>query len=196
MAERNRIGGLTARKQSLRKQMRERRRGLSASEQASHARAVAKAVAARLDDRDTVGVYLVRDGELDLTPLIESCWQRGVAVAVPVIDGPQLRFAAYRPNEPMDRNRFGIAEPIEPAWRTPTLVLAPLVAFDATGQRLGMGGGYYDRYFGAHPDLRRIGVAHECQRVAAVPAADDDVPLPAVVTERGWQSSAPLADTR
>lgn len=184
------------RKQSLRKQMREKRRALSASEQASHARAVAKTLAARLDDRDTVGVYLVRDGELDLTPLIEICWQRGVAVAVPVIDGQQLRFAAYRPNEPMGRNRFGIAEPAEPAWCTPTLLLAPLVAFDATGQRLGMGGGYYDRYFSAHPDLRRVGVAHECQRVAAVPTADDDVPLPAVVTERGWQSFAPLADTR
>lgn len=176
--------------------MRERRRALSASEQASHASVVAKAVAARLDGRDTVGVYLVRDGELDLAPLIEICWQRGVAVAVPVIDGQQLRFAAYRCGESMRRNSFGIAEPAEPAWRTPTLLLAPLVAFDATGQRLGMGGGYYDRYLSAHPDLRRVGVAHECQRVAAVPVADNDVPLPAVVTEYGWQSFGPLADTR
>ena len=176
--------------------MRERRRALSASQQASHASAVAKAVSARLEDGgDTVGVYLMRDGELDLTPLIEICWQRGVSVAVPVI-GRQLRFAAYRRNESMRRNRFGIAEPAEPAWCTPTLLLAPLVAFDATGQRLGMGGGYYDRYLSAHPDLRRIGVAHECQRVASVPAAHDDVPLSAVVTECGWQSFAPLADTR
>lgn len=169
---------------------------MSASEQASHARAVAKTVAVRLDDGDIVGVYLVRDGELDLTPLIEICWQRGVAVAVPVIDGSELHFAAYRQKEPMRQNRFGIAEPAEPAWRTPTLLLVPLVAFDATGQRLGMGGGYYDRYSSAYPDLRRVGAAHECQRVAAVPAADNDVPLPAVVTERGWQSFAPLADTR
>ena len=187
---------LAARKQSLRKQMRERRRALPAPKQALHASAVAKTVAARLQNGDTVGVYLVRDGELDLTPLIEICWQRGVAVAVPVIDRQQLRFAAYRPNESMRRNRFGIAEPAEPAWRTPTLLLIPLVAFDATGQRLGMGGGYYDRYLSAHPDLPRVGVAHECQRVASVPATDSDVSLPVVVTERGWQSFAPLADTR
>lgn len=187
---------MTASKQSLRKQIREKRRALSASEQESHARAVAKAVAARLQHNDTVGVYLVRDGELDLTPLIEICWQRGVAVVVPVIHSQQLRFAAYRRNESLRRNRFGIAEPVVPAWRTPTLLLVPLVAFDATGQRLGMGGGYYDRYLSAHPDLRRVGVAHECQRVAAVPATDDDVPLPAVVTECGWQSFGPLADTR
>ena len=188
--------GLTARKQSLRKRMRERRRGLSAAEQASHASDVSDTLAPRLGDADTVGVYLVRDGEVDLTRLIQVCWQRGVAVAVPVIDHRDLRFAAYRRGEPMRRNRFGIAEPAMPAWCTPTLVLTPLVAFDATGQRLGMGGGYYDRYFRAHPDLRRVGVAHECQRVASVPTADDDVALPAVVTECGWQSFAPLADTR
>ena len=186
---------MTAHKQSLRKQMRERRRALSASEQASHARAVAETVAARLDDGDTVGVYLVRDGELDLTPLIDVCWQREIAVAVPVIERRDLRFAAYRRAEPMRHNRFGIAEPAAPAWCTPTLILAPLVAFDDTGQRLGMGGGYYDRYLRAHPDFRRVGVAHECQRVASVPVADNDVALAAVVTECGWQSFAPLVDT-
>ena len=196
MTRLNPTGRLAARKQALRKQMRQRRRALPAPEQAAHARAVAETVAPRLDESTTVGVYLVRDGELDLTPLIEICWQRGIAVAVPVIDGRRLRFAAYRCGESMRRNRFGIAEPAEPAWRTPTLLLAPLVAFDATGQRLGMGGGYYDRYLSAHPDLHRVGAAHECQSVDAVPAADDDVPLPAVVTERGWQSFPPLADTQ
>ena len=196
MDERDRTGRLTPSKQSLRKRMRARRRALSAEEQAAHACAVAKTLAARLDDRDVVGVYLVRDGELDLTPLVATCWQRGVAVAVPVIDGSELRFAAYRQNEPMRRNRFKIAEPAVPAWCGPSLVLAPLVAFDATGQRLGMGGGYYDRYLSAHPSLRRVGVAHECQRVASLPADDTDVPLPAVVTECGWRSFSPMADTR
>ena len=188
--------GLTARKQSLRKRMRERRRALSAAEQASHASAVSTPLRLASEYGDTVGVYLVRDGEVDLTPLIEVCWQREIAVAVPVIDRRDLRFAAYRRGEPMRSNRFGIAEPAAPAWCTPTLILAPLVAFDAAGQRLGMGGGYYDRYLRAHPDLDGVGVAHECQRVASVPVADNDVALRAVVTECGWQSFAPLVDTR
>lgn len=188
--------GLSARKQSLRKRMRERRRGLSAAEQASHASAVSSTLAARLHDSDTVGVYLVRDGEVDLTLLINVCWQREVAVAVPVIKRGDLRFAAYRRGETVRLNRFGIAEPALPSWCVPTLILAPLVAFDAAGHRLGMGGGYYDRYFRAHPDLGRVGVAHECQRVASVPVADHDMALPAVVTECGWQSCAPLVDTR
>ena len=180
----------------LRKRVREKRQGLSAAEQASHASTVSRTLAARLGDDDIVGVYLARDGEVDLTPLIDVCWRRGIAVAVPVINHRDLRFAAYRRGEAMRRNRFGIAEPADPVWRTPTFVLAPLVAFDASGHRLGMGAGYYDRYFRVHPDLRRVGVAHECQRVASVPTTDNDVALAAVVTERGWQSVAPLADTR
>ena len=187
---------LTARKQSLRERMREIRRALSTAEQASHAAAVSSTLAARLHDGDAVGVYLVRDGEVDLAPLIDLCRQREIAVAVPVIENRDLRFAAYRRGEPMRCNRFGIAEPAAPAWCTPTVILVPLVAFDAAGRRLGMGGGYYDRYLRAHPHLDRVGVAHECQRVASVPTADDDVALPAVVTEHGWQSCAPLADTR
>ena len=87
---------LAARKQSLRKCMRRQRRALSAAEQAAHASAVSSTLAARLDDGDTVGVYLVRDGELDLTPLIDVCWQREIAVALPVIERRDLRFAAYR----------------------------------------------------------------------------------------------------
>ena len=147
-----------------------------------------RVVADRLEGGDTVGVYLARDGELDLAPLIETCWRRGIVVAVPVIDGGDLRFAAYRPDEAMRPNRFGIPEPAAPDWCAPTLILTPLVAFDDAGRRLGMGGGYYDRYLTARPDAQRVGVAHECQRVAEVPATERDVRMTAVVTESGWQT--------
>ena len=75
------------------------------------------------------------------------------------------------------------------------LVLVPLVAFDRRGTRLGMGAGYYDRFFGSIARALRpriVGVAHEVQRSAAdLPAAAWDVPLDGVLTERGWQ---PLPD--
>ena len=88
----------------------------------------------------------------------------------------------------MRPNRFGIREPAEPVWCAPTLILTPLVAFDDAGRRLGMGGGYYDRYLAARPGVKRVGVAHECQRVAEVPTTEGDVRLTAVVTESGWQT--------
>ena len=182
-------------KQSLRRAARAIRRALTPAEQTCHATAVARTIAARLDGRDTVAVYLARDGELSLAPLIDLCWGRGIALVVPVIDGRDLRFAAYRENQPMVSSRFGIPEPAAPAWAEPTIVFAPLVAFDDRGCRLGMGGGYYDRYFATRTALRRVGVAHECQRTAEVPATASDIALGEIVTECGWQTFSKLADT-
>lgn len=92
-------------------------------------------------------------------------------------------------------NRFGIPEPDRNAKRLPSrllsVVLLPLVGFDSDGNRLGMGGGFYDRTFGyaIHSSARRprlIGVAYECQRSAdGLPRRPWDVPLDGVVTEAG-----------
>lgn len=175
-------------KRTLRQFYRAARRALSDDCQRQHARTVADEISKRLADDATVAAYLARDGEVDLGNLIERCWQRGVAVAVPVLLHREMRFAAYRRDEPLRANRFGIDEPSMPEYVTPNIVLTPLVAFDGQGHRLGMGGGYYDRYFCATPTVRRIGIAHECQRADALPSAASDVALTDVVTENGWQS--------
>ena len=94
------------------------------------------------------------------------------------------------------RNRFGILEPASrrrDRARKPCaidVVLAPLVAFDSEGNRLGMGGGFYDRTLARLGHLRHwrtprlVGVAYDFQKVDALPAQDWDVPLDAVVSER------------
>ena len=178
----------TSRKQSLRQVYRAARRALSDDCQRRHSLAVANEASEHLADDATVAVYLARDGEVDLGTLIERCWERGIVIAVPVLDGRRMSFGLYRRNESLRANRFGIDEPVQPEFTTPDVVLAPLVAFDEQGRRLGMGGGYYDRYFTATPTALHVGVAHECQRAPALPATPGDVPLTAVVTENGWQS--------
>lgn len=178
----------TSEKRSLRRFYRAARRALSAEDQREHALAIADEVMKRLDDGATVAAYLARDGEVDLGNVIERCWRRRIVVAVPVLGGREMRFAEYPCGAPLERNRFGIAEPVKPRYVTPNVVLAPLVAFDGRGHRLGMGGGYYDRFFAATRTVARIGIAHECQRAAALPATSSDVSLTAVVTENGWQS--------
>lgn len=157
-----------------------------------HADAVASAIAARLAPTDVVAAYYARDGEVDLAPLMERCWQRRIVVALPVLVGRRMAFAAYRSDTVLRRNRHGIPEPVAArrgarSALEPNIVLAPLVAFDADGNRLGMGGGYYDRYFATHPQALRVGVAHECQRAQALPADAWDQRLAALVTETGWQ---------
>lgn len=175
-------------KQSLRRFHRAARRALSPDNRRQHALAIADEVMGRLDNEATVAAYLARDGEVDLANVIQRCWQQRIAVAVPVLPGRAMRFAEYRCGTPLRRNQLGIAEPAQPQFVTPDIVLAPVVAFDGRGCRLGMGGGYYDRYFAATPVAVRIGIAHECQRARALPTTPSDVPLTAVITESGWQS--------
>ena len=175
-------------KDLLRRFYRAARRALSAETQCEHALAIADELMKRLDDGATVAAYLARDGEVDLVNAIKRCWRRRIVVAVPVLGGREMRFAEYRCGAPLARNEFGIPEPAQPEFVTPSVVLAPLVAFDDRGRRLGMGGGYYDRFFAATPTNARIGIAHECQRAPALPATSSDMSLTAVVTENGWQS--------
>jgi 5-formyltetrahydrofolate cyclo-ligase len=141
-----------------------------------------------------LALYLPAPGELDCTPLAVQAWRRGRQVFLPVIAGSALRFAPFHPGSDLRPNRFGIPEPVglRRNWRNARqldVIVAPLVAFDIDGRRLGMGGGFYDRTLAllarrsrAHRP-RFIGIAFEMQKVTKLPSDAWDVPLDAVVTE-------------
>ena len=186
-----------AERRALRREMRRRRRALSAAQRRDAARALSGRLAASrwfLNSR-TIAVYLSNDGEVDLLPLVERAWLMGKRTFLPRLFGPRLWFLPFHSQTRLAGNRFSIPEPVEPARRrirpmSLDLVLFPLVAFDSGGNRLGMGAGFYDRTFEAArrrsvwPGPKRIGVAYEMQRVDTLPAAEWDVPLDAIVTER------------
>ncbi len=128
--------------------------------------------------------------------MIARIWAAGKRTYLPVLHGRRLWFLPYDSETPLARNRFGILEPdVSPKRRRALealdMVLVPLVAFDEQGNRLGMGGGYYDRTFAYLLGRRRwtrpllVGVAYEFQCSAALPTRPWDVPLQAVATERG-----------
>ena len=147
---------------------------------------------------ERIALYLQNDAEMDPAPLVARLWRMGKRVYLPVLHGPKLWFMRHTPASRFTHNRFGIPEPDLPAGRrvpllSLDLVLLPLVAFDNAGNRLGMGGGFYDRTF-AHLRERRhlrrprlVGVAYEMQRLAALPVETWDVPLAGIVTARGLQ---------
>ena len=110
-----------------------------------------------------------------------------------------LRFAPWRPGDALASNRFGIPEPdlgpdAQLDARDMALILLPLLAFSRTGQRLGMGGGFYDRSLAfrraAAPPPRLVGVGYAAQESPAWPDEDWDVHLDAIATERGLFSPA------
>ncbi|AFU99966.1 5-formyltetrahydrofolate cyclo-ligase [Simiduia agarivorans] len=184
-----------AQRQSLRRELRARRRALPQRQQKSAALALAEHLHKHLwfARAKHVAFYLPADGELDPRPLLNLALAAGKHCYLPVVQkNGRLHFRRYRPGTMLRANRFGIPEPTASApQRQPwllQLVLLPLVGFDLCGGRLGMGGGYYDRTFchrpgHPRPQGKRIGLAHSCQQVVRLPVASWDVPLHAIATE-------------
>jgi len=131
--------------------------------------------------------YMPIRSEID--PLAAMAAHSG-PVAVPVIEGKglPLRFRAWHPGAPMVRGRFGAPVPETGDWITPEVLIVPLVAFDRAGNRLGYGGGFYDRTL---QDLRArgpvvaIGFAYAAQETDRLPLEPTDQPLDLIVTQAG-----------
>lgn len=181
----------------IRRTMRARRRALRPVQQRAAARRLAHRVAASSLFRAArrIALYIAADGEIDPATLCRLAWARGKTVYLPVLHPlhrDRLLFVAYGPRDRLRRNRFGIPEPAALAdvvapWQL-DLVCTPLVAFDAAGNRLGMGGGFYDRTFDRErarcwPRQPRLcGLAHAFQQVPALSANPWDVPLDRIFT--------------
>ena len=181
-------------RQAIRNEIRQRRRALTPAQQHNFALQVATRLVqhARIQAAQHIAVFLSFDGELDTRPLIEQLWQLGKQVYLPVLhpfSPGYLLFLRYTPATELVSNRFNILEPaLDVRCVLPVLqlnvVLTPLVAFDAVGQRLGMGGGFYDRTLqnwqqsGPYP----LGLAHDCQQVERLPVEHWDIPLPEIIT--------------
>ncbi|NTS77168.1 5-formyltetrahydrofolate cyclo-ligase [Catenovulum sp. SM1970] len=143
-----------------------------------------------------VALYLSNDGELDVTEAIKLCWQQSAEVYLPVLHPfakGHLLFLRYQENDKLQNNKYGICEPVLDVRNIcPVaeldIAFTPLVAFDLAGNRLGMGGGYYDRTFNFLTKTKKshktqlIGLAHECQKVDKLPIETWDVPLKQIIT--------------
>lgn len=185
----------------IRKTIRAQRQALDPDTQHQAAVAVAERIAASplFQRSQHLACYLPSRGELDLTPLIEHAWQRNKHVYLPVLAEPntkRLWFIEYRQYDRLYPNRFGIPEPVhafkERLRKTIRLdvIYMPLVAFDQQGNRLGMGGGFYDRtlaflrYRSVWHKPRLWGVAYEFQHQPQIAHNPWDVPLHTVVTDQ------------
>jgi 5-formyltetrahydrofolate cyclo-ligase len=189
-----------ATRNALRQELRARRQELSTPEQTHAAHLLATHIVTtrlyRVSRR--IAVYLPNDGEIDPVPLMARIWEMHKTCYLPILSRlrhDRLWFAPFTQDTPLTANRFGILEPATPArtWvraQELDLILMPLVGFDTHGNRLGMGGGFYDKSlaFLRHRRLWRkphlIGLAHDFQRVPKLDACDWDVPLQAVATDQ------------
>lgn len=184
---------MTDPRSALRQQLRQRRRDIPAAQRLAAAEQLADALLALpfAPSHGHVAGYWALDGEIAL-----HRWQMRLpdtaTYCLPVLAGDTLRFAPWRPGQPLTSNRFGIPEPDVAVDDTlapeqMALVVAPLVGFDAQCRRLGMGGGWYDRSFAfrnqrpAPPWL--AGVGFSVQQVDVLPVQPWDVAVDAICTD-------------
>ncbi|CDH34154.1 5-formyltetrahydrofolate cyclo-ligase [Xenorhabdus bovienii] len=187
-------------RKSIRKQIRQLRQNLSPEQQSRFAQQVAQNVVShpKIQQANKVALYLSFDGELDTRPLIQQLWQQNKQVYLPVLhpfNQHHLLFLHYHAETSLNCNRFNIEEPpldvrqVLPVSELDVMFI-PLVAFDSTGQRLGMGGGFYDRTLAKwqQQNFYPIGLAHDFQLVNLLPSASWDIPLPEIITpEKIWR---------
>jgi 5-formyltetrahydrofolate cyclo-ligase len=141
-----------------------------------------------------VAVYFAVNGEIGLNGVIDHALAAGKEIFLPNLDHAALRFSPYFHDQQMRINKFRLPEPDvdESEMRMPDeldLVLAPLVVFDGNRNRIGMGGGFYDRSFAFRKNPEHsmpvlIGVAHEIQKVDRIVPEEWDVQLDMIVTDQ------------
>jgi 5-formyltetrahydrofolate cyclo-ligase len=142
----------------------------------------------RLQPGLVVTSYIAVGSEADPTQLAAAAAERKCRLALPHITtrSTPMRFLAWELGQPLVAGPMGLKQPPADAPEvTPDIIVTPLIGFDSRLGRLGQGAGYYDRVFARYPDAWRVGCAWSVQEVPAVPTDVWDVPLHAVITERG-----------
>ncbi len=178
----------------LRKTIRQRRNALSDTKQVEAGLALTESLSShkKIQQASRIAIYLSNDGELSTDSFIAWCWQNNKEVYLPVVhpfSSGNLLFLRYQAETQLISNRYGILEPKLDVTKVIPLaeldiICTPLVAFDTSGARLGMGGGFYDRSLAnwQQTKLYPLGIAHDCQLVESVPMDSWDVPLPEIIT--------------
>lgn len=144
-----------------------------------------------------IALYLGNDGEIcprSLIPLLAKWGKKAYLPVIHPLNKQEITFCQLSKATSFTKNRFGIEEPVFKSStrmnaRQLSTVLMPLVAFDENGNRMGMGGGFYDRAFDYKHQSKRskprlIGLAHEMQKQHALPVNNWDVPVNAIVTDK------------
>lgn len=180
-------------KKSLRRQLRAFRRSLSHAHQRRAALNLVQ-IFLRLPSlgrAQNIALYIAGDGELDPRWLIKRLVRRGKKVYLPRLNScaTAMQFVRYRPGERLLPSRLGVFQPAQGARALPIeaidIIALPLVGFDKAGNRLGMGGGFYDRVLATQgPGTLLVGLAHAGQEVEEVPVDPWDVALDWIATDQ------------
>ena len=173
-------------KKALRKEIREKKRAMTEEEIVSRSEKLGELFTSTEAYRNAKSVYgyLPYNQEVRTVPILQKALSDGKRVAVPKVYGDTMRFLWLEDLSRVEKSEMGIPEPIadEPVADDPTaLVLMPGVAFTKKGERIGYGGGYYDRFLAAEPNHPTVALCYEFQMVEDLPTEEFDIPVDTVL---------------
>ena len=135
-----------------------------------------------------VGGYYPYNYEIDILQILEKFEKKKFIITLPKIKkNSQMNFYQWSINDPLAINKFGIPEPISKMVKHPDVLLVPLVAFDKNFNRIGYGGGFYDRYIKKIKKKKQvvtIGFAYSFQKVKKIPTNKYDIRLDFIITNK------------
>ena len=135
-----------------------------------------------------IGGYYPYNYEIDILQILEKFEKKKFIITLPKIrKNSQMNFYQWSINDPLVINEFGIPEPISKMVKHPDVLLVPLVAFDKNFNRIGYGGGFYDRYIKKIKKKKKvltIGFAYSFQKVKKIPTNKHDIRLDFIITNK------------
>lgn len=137
-------------------------------------------------ESDTIYTYVAYKREVETKELICRAWKDGKRVAVPRVEGKEMNFYYITSMSELKESEKGIPEPttLNPASDEDALMVMPGVAFDKNKNRIGYGGGYYDKYLEVHPHMKKVAIAYEFQFVdETLPTEPTDICPELIITE-------------
>lgn len=134
--------------------------------------------------------YMDAKGEVQTKYLIEHAWKNGKRVVVPKVEGKEMSFYEITGFSQLETGNFGIMEPVSTCIKVDSkdkksIMIIPGVAFDQAGNRIGYGGGYYDKYISSHSKMYKMAIAFSVQIVPQIPSEEYDIKMDCIITERG-----------
>ena len=135
-----------------------------------------------------IGGYYPYNHEINILQILEKFEKKKFIITLPKIKkNSQMDFLQWSSNDPLAINKFGIPEPISKIIKYPDVLLVPLVAFDKNFNRIGYGGGFYDRYINKirkRKKMLTIGFAYSFQKVKKIPTNNYDIKLDFIITNK------------
>lgn len=183
-------------KKEIREQVLQQRRDMNPEDVASLSGAICRRISEMPEYRNAEDIcfYMPVNNEVDLTYMIEQAWNGGKTVWLPKTIGHRMEFMRFDPETPLSEGKFNTLEPESDEMLEPdekTLILMPGVAFSPQGDRLGYGGGFYDKYLEQWHKCTTVAACYDFQIVDELPAEEHDIKPDFIISEKQyWKNPA------